>query len=181
LESESVNLFSGAPRDRGDSSTLVGDDHIGAVTSEPRGTRRLFRSFGDILQTPIFLGKAGGRRYARDLRGRPLLDDRAFSEAYYGGSGIPENIPVRSRKVYAEQLGRLGLRVRPEDRATDFYPDLDLADLLSDVGDEFGIKILDEAMREVDGSFDAAVRYLASHPSIRERGPEVPHPGGEMA
>jgi hypothetical protein len=43
------------------------------------------------------------------------------------------------------------------------YPDLDLAELLSEIEDEFGIKIPHEAMRTMDGTFDGLVRYVASH------------------
>ena len=47
----------------------------------------------------------------------PNLDDQAFYEAHYGGSGIPEDIPIRVRKVYIEQLGDCWKGVRPDDNA----------------------------------------------------------------
>ena len=33
-------------------------------------------------------------RFERELAGRPELDDQAFYEAHYGGSGIPGDIPI---------------------------------------------------------------------------------------
>ena len=60
---------------------------------------RFISLFGDLLSN------AFTSRFERELLSRPQLDDRAFYEAYYGGSGIPEDIPIRVRKVYVEQLG----------------------------------------------------------------------------
>ena len=100
-------------------------------------------------------------RFERELLSRPQLDDQAFYEAYYGGSGIPEDIPIRVRKVYVEQLGDCWKGVRPEDNVCEAYPDLDLAELLYEIEDEFGIKIPDEEMKKMDGTFDAIVRYVA--------------------
>lgn len=98
---------------------------------------------------------------------RPQLDDGAFYEACYGGSDIPEDIPGRVRKVYVEQLGDCWQGVRPGDNVCEAYADLDLAELLYKVEDEFGIKIPDEDMKKMDGTFDAIVRYVAlqRHPT----------------
>ena len=93
---------------------------------------------------------------------RPQLDDQAFYEAYYGDSGIPEDIPIRVRKVCVEQLGDCWKGVRPDDNVCEAYPDLDLAELLYEIEDEFVIKIPDEDMKRMDGTFDAIVRYVAS-------------------
>jgi acyl carrier protein len=97
----------------------------------------------------------------QELKGRPQLEDQALYEARYGGSGIPEDIPLRVRKVYVEQLGDCWKGVLPDDNACEAYPDLDLAELLYDIEDEFGIKIPDEEMQKMNGTFDAIVRYVA--------------------
>jgi acyl carrier protein len=101
-------------------------------------------------------------RFERELAGRPELDDQAFYEAHYGGSGIPEDIPVRIRKVYVEQLGDCWKGVRPGDNACQAYPDLDFAELLYEIEDEFGIKIPNEVLETMGGTFDGVVRYVAS-------------------
>ena len=75
----------------------------------------------------------------------------------------PRDIPVRVRKVYVEQLGDCWKGVRPDDNVCEAYPDLDFAELLYEIEDEFGIKIPDEEMKKMDGTFDAVVRYVASH------------------
>ena len=119
--------------------------------------KRFLALLGDLLFY------ASHSRLEREMMSRPQLDDGAFYEACYGGSGIPEDIPGRVRKVYVEQLGDCWQGVRPGDNVCEAYADLDLAELLYEVEDEFGIKIPDEEMRRMDGTFDAIVRYVASH------------------
>ena len=108
------------------------------------------------------LSHAFSSRIERELLSRPQLDDHAFYEAHYDGSGIPEDIPIRVRKVYVEQLGDCWKGVRPDDDVCGAYPDLDLAELLYEIEDEFKIKIPDEEMRKMNGTFDAIVLYVAS-------------------
>ena len=90
------------------------------------------------------------------------MDDQTFYEACYGGSGIPEDIPIRVRKVYVEQLGDCWKGVRLDDNVCESDPDLDLAEQLFEIEDDFGIKIPWDEMRKLDGTFDAIVRYVAS-------------------
>ncbi len=99
-------------------------------------------------------------RPEREMMSRPQLDDQAFYEACYGGSGIPEDIPGRVRKLYVEQLGDCWEGVRPGDNVCEAYPDLDLAELLHEIEDEFGVKIPPEDMKKLDGTFDGIVQYL---------------------
>jgi acyl carrier protein len=117
--------------------------------------RRLISLLGDLLF------HASHSRLERELINRPQLDDRAFYQAHYADSGIPEDIPIRIRKVYVEQLGDCWKGVRPGDDACDAYPDLDFAELLYEIEDEFGIKIPSEDMKKMDGTFGAIVRYVA--------------------
>ena len=117
--------------------------------------KRFLALLGDL----IFY--ASHSRLERELAGRPELDDQAFFEACYGGSGIPADIPIRVRKVYIEQLGDCWRGVRPGDNACLAYPDLDFAELLYEMEDELEIKIPLEDMKRMDGTFDAIVRYVA--------------------
>ena len=123
----------------------------------PKTVRRFLAWLGDLLY------RASHSRLERELEARPQLDDQAFYEAHYADSGIPEDIPIRIRNVYVVQLGDCWRGVRPGDNACDAYPDLDFAELLYEIEDEFGIKIPDEDMRKMDGTFDNGVRYVASH------------------
>lgn len=118
--------------------------------------KRFFTILGDLLYY------AFSSRFERELVSRPQLDHQAFYEAHYGDSGIPKDIPIRVRKVYVEQLGDCWKGVRPDDNVCDAIPDLDLAELLYEIEDEFEIKIPYEEMQRMDGTLDAIVRYVAS-------------------
>jgi acyl carrier protein len=116
--------------------------------------KRLFTVLSDLLYY------AFSSRFEHELLSRPQPDDQAFYKAHYGDSGIPEDIPIRVRKVYVEQLGDCWNGVRPDDNVRDACPEVDLAELLYEIEDEFGIKISDEDMKRMDGTFDAIVRYV---------------------
>jgi acyl carrier protein len=51
--------------------------------------------------------------------------------------------------------------VRRGDNACQAYPDFDFAELLYEVEDEFGIKLPDEVLKSMVGTFDGIVRYVA--------------------
>jgi hypothetical protein len=97
----------------------------------------------------------------RQMAERPLLDDEAFYQLYYGSTDIPRGIPIRVRRVLGEQLGPHWLRVRPEDNIP-LILDIDIAEILFEMEEEFGVKIPPQAMRSMDGSFDSVVRYIAN-------------------
>ncbi len=69
-----------------------------------------------------------------------------------------------------EQLGDRWKAVRPGDNACDAYPGLDLAELLYEIEDEFGIMIPAEDRERMDGTFDAIVRHIASQVADRRSG-----------
>src|SRR4051812_42958174 len=87
--------------------TVSLDQILGGLGSQTM--KRLFAVLGDLLF------HAFSSRFERELLSRPQLDDQAFYEAHYGGSVIPEDIPIRVRKVYVEQLGDCWKGVRPDD------------------------------------------------------------------
>src|SRR5437868_5895236 len=89
------------------------------------------------------------------------LDDEMFYHTYYGDSPVPKDIPIRVRKVLVEQLGSRWMCVKPQDRPTDEDTELDLAELVYEIEDEFRILISKADMQQLDGSFDAIVQYLA--------------------
>ena len=83
----------------------------------------------------------------REMRQRPEINDKEFYQRFYGDSGIPEEIPLRLRGLYAEQLGIS--RLLPHDRATDFDDELDFGDLLFAVAEEFSIDFSEREAREL--------------------------------
>ena len=95
----------------------------------------------------------------KDHRYDAALDDDAFYLRHYANTTIPKDIPIRVRKVCVEQLGRRWLFVTPTDWLIE-DDELDFAELLYDIGEEFGISISHEDMNRIDGTFDDVVQYL---------------------
>ncbi len=87
--------------------------------------------------------------------------DAIYHRRIFRVSGIPEDIPIRVGTVSVEQLGDCWKGVRPDDNVCESDPELDLAELLYEIEDEFGFKIPWDEMRKMDGTFDAIVRYVA--------------------
>ncbi len=100
----------------------------------------------------------------REMRQRPETSDSDFYQQFYSDSGIAEEIPLRLRGLYAEQLGIS--RVLPHDKATDFDEELDFGDLLFEVAEEFSIGFSDDEAKDLacEGTFDAVVHCVASKP-----------------
>ena len=88
------------------------------------------------------------------------MDDESFCRLHYGNTPIPKDIPIRVRKVLVERLGSRWLWVKPEDWLVE-DDEVDFAELVYAMEDEFGVAIPGEDMRRLDPSFDAVVRYLA--------------------
>jgi acyl carrier protein len=89
------------------------------------------------------------------------LDDHTFYQRYYGNTAVPKDIPVRLRKVLVQQMGRRWLRVTPEDWLIE-SDEIDFVDVLDDIGDEFGLSIPDEDMKQLEPAFNSIVHYLAA-------------------
>ena len=118
----------------------------------PKVMRRIVAHFSSLFRS----------RFERELVSRPQLDDQAFYDAHYVGGGIPEDIPIRVRKVCIQPFGDCWKGVRPDDDLCDSNPELDQAELLHEIEDEFGIASPDEDMKQMGGSVDAIVRFIAS-------------------
>ena len=122
-----------------------------------------------VMSLSPLLSSASERAKWRELRRRPLLDDRQFYQRFYAVSGIPAGVPLRPRQVYAEQLGMD--RVWPEDRAVEFIEQLDFRDLLDAVAGKFGIHFSEEQFDSLDGSFGSLVQCIAE---MLDRGDQAP-------
>jgi len=102
------------------------------------------------------------RTFERDLARRVAMDNETFCRTYYGDPDIPKEIPIRLRKLFSHQLGQHRERLAPTDKPTDVYDDLDLYELLVEVQDEFGVRMSNQELSQLDGSFDSIVRLLAA-------------------
>jgi hypothetical protein len=48
--------------------------------------------------------------------------------------------------------------IRPDDKVTTIFDDIDLGDLCLELGDEFGVTFPDEVVNNLDGSVDSLIR-----------------------
>jgi hypothetical protein len=112
-----------------------------------------------IMTLSPLIASAEERRFRRAVRERPRLSDDEFHNRFYKDTEVPRHIPIRLRKIYATELGMDG--VWPQDKATDFDGELDFADWMATVADEFGVQFADQEIRQMDGSFDSIVKCLA--------------------
>jgi hypothetical protein len=117
-----------------------------------------FRSFWESFLTQIL---ETDRKLQREVAARPRLSEDAFYERFYSGLDIPREVPIRLRRLWADELGDEWYGVEPADNPAHVYWTLDLADLFDAAAEEFGIKIPKEDRHAIDGSFDSLVRYLA--------------------
>jgi len=111
-----------------------------------------------VMTLSPLLPSAEERRFRRAVRERPWLSDDEFYDRFYRDSGVPHHIPIRLRKIYATELGMDG--VWPEDKATDFDGELDFADLVTAVADEFGVQFTERELGQMDGSFGSIVKCV---------------------
>jgi acyl carrier protein len=100
------------------------------------------------------------RKYADECCHRPRLRDEEFLARYYSSSDIRKDIPLRVRKILAEQLGFD--KVVPSDCPSDILQDIDLQDILDEIAEEFGVVLTVEELPNDDWSVDAIIRLVDS-------------------
>ncbi len=100
------------------------------------------------------------RKYAEECGRRSRLSDDEFWATYYSSSSVRRDIPLRIRKVLAEQLGFD--RIVPSDSPSDILCDIDLQVILDEIADEFGVPLSVDDLPNRDGSFDSIVRLVNS-------------------
>ena len=98
--------------------------------------------------------------FLRGRRGVDELDDEAFYRTYYGSTTIPKDIPIRLRKIIVKQLGGRWKTLKPQDQLID-NDEIDFAELLYDIEEEFDISMPEYDKQELAASFDAIVQYIA--------------------
>ncbi len=118
-----------------------------------------------VMTLSPLIPSAEERACWKRLRERPLLDDDAFYERFYAGTGIPKEVPIRLRRRYAK--GLLMDKVWPEDKAAEFDWEVDFADVLGMAENEFGVKFTEADIGVIDRSFDSIVRVVAK--KLRQR------------
>jgi hypothetical protein len=112
-----------------------------------------------VMTLAPLLPSAESRAFRRELRGRPVFSDDEFYARFYAGSGIPRDVPARLRRVLVEFLP-LSERAVPNDRLWLLDDELDFADVLHRVGQEFGLRFTRADYPEVDGTLANLVQLV---------------------
>jgi hypothetical protein len=89
-------------------------------------------------------------------------DKETFYSRFYGDSGIPEEIPIRLRQVFAARIYGIWKTVTPQTNPVRECDDIDIEDVFREIEEEFGLSIPEQDKDQLDGSFDGFVRYLAN-------------------
>lgn len=99
------------------------------------------------------------KEYFQECQRRPELTDAEFAKRYYFDSGIALDIPARVRRTISYQL-KLP-KLIPSDNICRIL-DVDLAELVWEVAEEFNVKVALDEMRGLDGSVDSIIRLMAA-------------------
>lgn len=109
------------------------------------------------------LPSARQRSFHRTLRSRRKLSDDEFVEAFYSGSGVPHDVPVRLRRELANALGVDLAGIHPNDNITHADDELDFADIIYRIERAFGVTMHSNACSmDLDVTFDALVHSICA-------------------
>ena len=100
------------------------------------------------------------RKYADECARRSRLTDDEFLAIYYTSCDIRRDIPLRVRRILAEQLGFD--KIVPSDCPSDILQDIDLQDILYEIAEEFGVALNADELPDNSGSVDSIVRLVNS-------------------
>jgi hypothetical protein len=103
---------------------------------------------------------AESRAFRRELKTRPVLSEEEFSNRFYAGSGIPRDVAVGVRRCLS-WFDPLALRLVPSDFLGPLDDDLDYADVLKYIGEEFGLRFTKADFSKFDGTLDNLIREVA--------------------
>jgi hypothetical protein len=109
-----------------------------------------------------FEGMRSSAEFRRDMKLRSPLDADDFYTRFYAGTNLPRDLVSRFREFEAKFWSIDAGMVRPQDDYVRIHGDLDSADFIKAIEQEFGITLSDADCEKLDGSFDTLVRYLHS-------------------
>ena len=105
------------------------------------------------------------RAYMDACEERPALSDAEFHQRYYADSGVTAGLCAGVRRVLCEQLGVRN--VLPDDNVALIF-DVDISDILFELGEEFGVAFGDDMYEDINGTVDSliqATNALLNHES----------------
>lgn len=112
------------------------------------------------MELSAWLGSLPLNEHEREMDARLHVDDKIFYDSYYAGTGIPNDIPIRLRRLVAHQLGRPWEKVVPSDNLPSIDPELDMYELLVEIDEEFKVSIAETEVAGQLDTFDSIVQCL---------------------
>ncbi len=98
-------------------------------------------------------------RFRQTLACRKSLSCAEFIAAFYDGTNIPANIPLRLRPIYGKYFELDPAKIHPSDLPPDIY-DFDTEPLVNAIEKEFGIVIDGDQQERTTGKFDSIVKCV---------------------
>jgi hypothetical protein len=98
------------------------------------------------------------RELHRKFRVRPKLDDEAFYQTFYAESDIPKRSAVKLRALLEDVTGCDLASLHPNDSLANLDGELDFADVLLRIEQDFEVKLDWEDFRRPEVTFDFLLR-----------------------
>ncbi len=117
-----------------------------------------------IIGSPIALwfgckSMVDNYRFRHKLSERESLSDDEFIAAFYNGTNIPPDFPIRLRPIYGKYFELDPTKIHPADLPPDIL-DFDTEPLVDAIEKEFGITFDDDEQERTTGEFDTIVNCI---------------------
>jgi hypothetical protein len=123
-------------------------------------------------------GRRARRQFDDEMSRREPLTDEQYYERFFAHSGVPRDIPLRLRTLYAKYVRFPAALILPSDELTHLACDsLDVMELVWDIERAFGVRLTNEELATLDGSMYSIVACLIAKGVHTE--PVAPHQFGE--
>lgn len=106
-------------------------------------------------------------RQVREVNGRPRLSEDDFHREYYSRTDVSPDTCAGVRCIILEQL-RLR-ETRPSDNIA-VLSDIDIGEILMEIGEEFSVEFTEDTICELDGTLDSLIR--ATQDAVNAKVPE---------
>jgi hypothetical protein len=101
------------------------------------------------------------RQFDDEISRREPLTDEQYCERFFAQSGVPRDIPIRLRALYAKHVRFPAALILPSDELTHLACDsFDVMDLVLDIEREFGVRLTNEELATLDGSMNSVIACL---------------------
>src|SRR5262249_20793646 len=92
---------------------------------------------------------------------RAPVTEEQYDERFFAEAGVPRDLPLRLRALYAKHVRFPADLILPSDQLTQLACDsFDVMDLVLDIERAFGVQLTNEELATLDGSMNSIVACL---------------------